>query len=84
MSFTDALLREGVYPGGPKPPFTPGSDLIGTVEELGPGARGVQVGERVLVQGAAGRGRAGRAATGTAGRHMYGTGRGRAQAPPGS
>ncbi|TMS00371.1 zinc-binding dehydrogenase [Nonomuraea basaltis] len=47
VNFTDALLREGVYPGGPEPPFTPGYDLVGVVDDLGAGVQGVQVGERV-------------------------------------
>jgi NADPH2:quinone reductase len=37
VSFTDAQLRAGTYIGGPKPPFTPGYELVGVVEELGPG-----------------------------------------------
>src|SRR5215204_3764806 len=38
VSFTDSQLRAGTYiPGGPKPPFTPGYELVGVVEELGPG-----------------------------------------------
>jgi NADPH:quinone reductase len=37
VSFSDALLRAGVYLGGPKPPFTPGYELVGVVDELGPG-----------------------------------------------
>ena len=37
VSFTDAQLRAGTYLGVPKPPFTPGYDLVGMVEELGPG-----------------------------------------------
>ena len=32
VSFSDALLRAGVYLGGPKPPFTPGYELVGVVE----------------------------------------------------
>jgi len=35
VSFTDAQLRAGTYLGVPKPPFTPGYDLVGVVEELG-------------------------------------------------
>ena len=36
VSFTDAQLRAGTYiPGAPKPPFTPGYELVGVVEELG-------------------------------------------------
>ena len=37
VSFTDALLRAGTYLGVPKPPFTLGYELVGVVEELGPG-----------------------------------------------
>ena len=37
VSFTDAQLRAGTYiAGGPKPPFTPGYEVVGVVEELGP------------------------------------------------
>ena len=28
VSFTDAQLRAGTYLGGPKPPFTPGYELV--------------------------------------------------------
>ena len=37
VSYTDAMLRAGTYLGVPKPPFTPGYELVGVVEELGPG-----------------------------------------------
>src|SRR6266567_2931599 len=47
VSFTDALLREGTYLGGPKPPFTPGYELVGVVEELGPGCSRLREGDRV-------------------------------------
>ncbi|GAA2143884.1 medium chain dehydrogenase/reductase family protein [Nocardioides koreensis] len=47
VSFTDALIRAGTYLGGPKPPFTPGYELVGIVEELGPGCRRLRVGDRV-------------------------------------
>ncbi|MGH4030416.1 nitroreductase/quinone reductase family protein [Actinomycetota bacterium Odt1-20B] len=47
VNFTDVLLREGVYPGGPKPPFTPGYDLVGEVDALGPGVTGWTAGQRV-------------------------------------
>lgn len=47
VSFTDALLRAGTYIGGPKPPFTPGYELVGVVEELGPGSSRLRVGDRV-------------------------------------
>jgi NADPH:quinone reductase-like Zn-dependent oxidoreductase len=48
VSFTDSQLRAGTYiPGGPKPPFTPGYELVGVVEELGPGCSRVHVGDRI-------------------------------------
>ncbi|HEU5279117.1 MAG TPA: medium chain dehydrogenase/reductase family protein [Gaiellaceae bacterium] len=47
VSFTDAQLRAGTYLGVPKPPFTPGSELVGVVEELGPGCSRLKVGDRV-------------------------------------
>ncbi len=47
VSFTDALIRAGTYLGGPKPPFTPGYELVGVVEELGPGCSRLREGNRV-------------------------------------
>ena len=49
VSFSDALLRAGTYLGGPKPPFTPGYELVGVVEELGPGCSRLREGDRVAV-----------------------------------
>src|SRR6266516_3586509 len=48
VSFTDAQLRAGTYiPGGPKPPFTPGYELVGVVEGLGPDCSRLRVGDRI-------------------------------------
>src|SRR5439155_15734476 len=48
VSFTDSQLRAGTdIPGGPKPPFTPGYELVGVVEELGPGCSRLHVGDRI-------------------------------------
>lgn len=48
VSFTDSQLRAGTYvPGAPKPPFTPGYELVGVVAELGPGCSRLRVGDRV-------------------------------------
>jgi NADPH2:quinone reductase len=47
VSFTDTQLRAGTYLGGPKPPFTPGYELVGIVDELGSGCSRVRVGDRV-------------------------------------
>jgi NADPH2:quinone reductase len=47
VGYPDVLIREGTYPGGPKPPFTPGYEFIGTVHKLGAGASGFEFGQRV-------------------------------------
>jgi NADPH:quinone reductase-like Zn-dependent oxidoreductase len=47
VSFTDAQLRAGTYLGVPNPPFTPGYELVGVVEELGPGCSRLKVGDRI-------------------------------------
>lgn len=47
VSFTDSQLRAGTYLGGPKPPFTPGYELVGVVDALGPGCTRLRKGDRV-------------------------------------
>src|SRR3954469_475877 len=47
VSFTDAQIRAGTYLGGPKPPFTPGYELVGVVDKLGPGCSRLREGDRV-------------------------------------
>jgi NADPH:quinone reductase-like Zn-dependent oxidoreductase len=47
VSYTDALLRVGSYLGVPRPPFTPGYELVGVIEELGPGCTELRVGDRI-------------------------------------
>jgi NADPH:quinone reductase len=47
VSFTDAQLRAGTYLGVPKPPFTPGYELVGVVDEVGPGCTMLRAGARV-------------------------------------
>ena len=47
VSYTDAMLRAGTYLGVPKPPFTPGYELVGVVEELGPDCSRLRVGDRI-------------------------------------
>src|SRR4051795_4126454 len=47
VSYTDAMLRVGSYLGVPKPPFTPGYELVGIVEELGPACTRLRVGDRI-------------------------------------
>lgn len=48
VAYADALMRAGRYPGGPKPPFVPGWDVLGIVEAVGPGGDTTLVGARVL------------------------------------
>ena len=48
VSYTDAMLRAGTYLGVPKPPFTPGYELVGVVEELGQGCSRLREGDRVV------------------------------------
>lgn len=47
VSFTDAQIRAGTYLGGPKPPFTPGYELVGIVEQLGAACERLKEGDRV-------------------------------------
>ncbi|GAB2846438.1 medium chain dehydrogenase/reductase family protein [Lentzea nigeriaca] len=37
VSYGDILLRKGVIPGSPKPPFVPGYDFAGVIEKTGAG-----------------------------------------------
>lgn len=46
VAFADIVMRTGLYPGV-KVPVTPGYDLIGRVEALGPGVEGFSPGQRV-------------------------------------
>ena len=47
VSFSDVNLRRGRYPGGPRPPFTPGYAMVGAVDELGPNTSGPAVEQMV-------------------------------------
>src|SRR6476659_7335205 len=47
VSLSDAQMRAGTYLGGPKPPFTPGYELVGIVDELGEGCSRLHVGDRI-------------------------------------
>lgn len=47
INFPDLLLCQGKYQLKLEPPFTPGMDLSGTVERLGPGVEGFSVDEPV-------------------------------------
>src|SRR5215475_1498409 len=47
VSLPDILAREGVHPETPRVPYTPGWDLVGTVDRLGDGVRGFELGQKI-------------------------------------
>src|SRR5512146_107191 len=47
VSLPDIMMREGIHPETPRLPFTPGWDLIGTVNRLGGGISGLEPGQIV-------------------------------------
>jgi NADPH:quinone reductase len=50
LNFPDILLIAGKYQVKPPLPFTPGFEVAGTVDSVGPGATGFTPGSRVLAQ----------------------------------
>lgn len=48
LNFFDTLIIEKRYQFVPELPFSPGGELCGTVEALGPDVAGLRVGERVI------------------------------------
>ena len=47
VSLPDVLAREGVHPETPRAPYTPGWDLVGTVDQLGERVTGFDLHEKV-------------------------------------
>lgn len=47
VAYADVLMRRGLYPGTPAPPFSPGYDLVGEIDALGEGVTDFAVGRRV-------------------------------------
>jgi len=47
VSLPDVLAREGVHPETPRVPYTPGWDLVGTVDQLGEDVTGFDLGQPV-------------------------------------
>lgn len=45
ISALDLMVRRSSFPGFPKPPFTPGVDVVGIVDAIGDGVSGLRVGE---------------------------------------
>jgi NADPH:quinone reductase len=55
LNYADVMQREGLYPGGPKPPYIAGVEAAGVVESLGPNnVNAPPVGTRVVVLAAGG------------------------------
>jgi NADPH2:quinone reductase len=48
VNFPDVLIIQNKYQFKPPLPFSPGSELAGVVKEVGEGASGVRVGDRVI------------------------------------
>lgn len=47
VSFADLSMRQGIHPEARRPPFTPGWDVVGTVDALGEGVDRVSLGATV-------------------------------------
>jgi NADPH2:quinone reductase len=47
VSLPDVLAREGVHPETPRVPYTPGWDLVGTVDQIGEGVTGYDLRQTV-------------------------------------
>jgi len=48
VNFPDTLIIQGLYQYKPKPPFSPGSDIAGIVEEVGEGVTNFKVGDEIV------------------------------------
>jgi NADPH2:quinone reductase len=47
VSYPDVMMRQGIHPEARQPPFTPGWDVVGTVDVLGEGVQAVPLGATV-------------------------------------
>ena len=54
LNFADLLMLKGAYQETPNPPFTPGLEVAGVVEALGPDTNGPEIGSRVAIFGGSG------------------------------
>jgi NADPH2:quinone reductase len=48
LNFFDTLIIRGKYQHKPELPFSPGGELAGEIERLGPGVTGLEIGQRVM------------------------------------
>ncbi len=47
VAYADVMMRRGVYPGAPPLPFTPGYDMVGVIDAVGPGVEALSSGQMV-------------------------------------
>lgn len=47
VAYADVMMRHGVYPGAPALPFTPGYDMVGEIDAVGPGVTTFSPGQMV-------------------------------------
>jgi NADPH2:quinone reductase len=47
VALPDVMMREGIHPETPRLPFTPGWDLVGAIDRIGEGVRGIEPGQIV-------------------------------------
>lgn len=50
LNFPDLLIIGGKYQVKPPLPFSPGMEVAGTIEKIGPGVTGLEPGQRVMAQ----------------------------------
>ncbi len=47
VAFADVMVRQGMYPGAPKNPMTPGYDIVGIMDAVGDGVTSLKAGQPV-------------------------------------